>query len=58
MNWFGLFTCASVALLILGRIVYELGYDKAVEDISVSRNWCLKKEREHVDSHIHWSQAE
>jgi len=43
MNWFGLFTCASIALTILGRIVYEMGYDKAVEDISVSRNWCLKE---------------
>ena len=58
MNWFGLFTCASIVLAILGRIVYELGYDKAVEDISVSRNWCLKKESKYVDSHIHWSQAE
>jgi hypothetical protein len=43
MNWFGLFTCASIFLAIFGRIVYEFGYDKAVEDISVSRNWCLKE---------------
>lgn len=43
MNWFGLFTCASIALTIFGRIVYELGYDRAVEDISLSRNWCLKE---------------
>lgn len=43
MNWFGLLTCGSIVLAILGRIVYEMGYDKAVEDISVSRSWCLKE---------------
>ena len=43
MNWFGLFTCASIVVVIVGRIVYELGYERAIKDISVSKNWCLTK---------------
>lgn len=39
MNWFGIFTCASVVGFIVGRIVWELGYEKAVEDMHMSRNW-------------------
>lgn len=43
MNWFGLFTCASIVVAIVGRIVYEMGYERAIKDISVSRNWCLDR---------------
>ena len=39
MNWFGMFTCASIVLAVVGRIVYEYGYEKAIKDMSMSRNW-------------------
>lgn len=41
MNWFGLFTCASIVVAIFGRIFYEMGYERAIKDISVSKKWCL-----------------
>lgn len=43
MNWFGFFTCTSIVVAIVGRIVYEMGYERAIKDISVSRNWCLDR---------------
>lgn len=46
MNWFGLFTCASIVVAIVGRLVYELGYEKAESDWAMSREWLDRLEME------------
>lgn len=43
MNWFGLLTCASIVVAIVGRFAYEFGYERAIRDISVNKNWCLNR---------------
>jgi hypothetical protein len=43
MNWFGFLTCGSIVVAIFGRIVYEMGYERAIRDISVNKNWCLNR---------------
>jgi hypothetical protein len=45
MNWFGLFTCTSIVVAIVGYLAYEFGYERAIKDISVSKNWCLERRK-------------
>ena len=39
MNWFGMFTILLIVVLVTTAIAYEIGYDKAVKDVTMSRTW-------------------
>lgn len=39
MNWFGLFTVFMIVVLITTIIAYEIGYDTAVKDVTMSKTW-------------------
>jgi hypothetical protein len=39
MNWFGMFTILLVVVLVTTAIAYEIGYDKAVKDVTMSKTW-------------------
>ena len=39
MNWFGMFTVVLIVVLITIAFAYEIGYNKAVKDVTMSRTW-------------------
>jgi len=47
MNWFGMFTVLLIVVLVTTIIAYEIGYDKAVKDVTMSKTWLDLNNRKH-----------
>ncbi len=39
MNWFGMFTMFIMVTSVVVWFAYEIGYNKAVKDVTMSRTW-------------------
>ena len=42
MNWFGLFTMAFTATIIVAVFAHAFGYEKAERDMRMSREWVMR----------------
>lgn len=42
MNWFGLFTMAMIIVLITWGLAYGYGYERAEQDMHMSRQWVMR----------------
>jgi hypothetical protein len=46
VNWFGLFTIFLGFTLVVIWFAYEIGYERAVKDMMMSRKWVYRNNEE------------